>query len=88
MDSILSVLARGMANRRVFRITPLPFARWKLAQDGYDKVLGTFNDKAEGIESGRRWAKANMPSQLVIHKLDGTIQTEYTYGADPVRYPG
>ena len=27
-------------------------------------------------------------SQVIVHKKDGTIQTEWTYGEDPENYPG
>jgi Uncharacterized protein conserved in bacteria (DUF2188) len=33
-------------------------------------------------DEGRRVGKANAPSQLVIHKADGTIETEHTYEYD------
>jgi Uncharacterized protein conserved in bacteria (DUF2188) len=33
-------------------------------------------------------AKADQPSQIVIHTHDGRIETEHTYGDDPSETPG
>ncbi|MES2784707.1 MAG: DUF2188 domain-containing protein [Pseudomonadota bacterium] len=45
--------------------------------------------KAPAVEKGRQVAKAiPTPSQLVIKKADGKIQTEHTYQADPKKYKG
>lgn len=56
---------------------------WQVKYNG--DVLTSHYTKDPAIQSGRGYAQANMPSQLVIHKADGTIETEYTYGNDP--YP-
>lgn len=34
------------------------------------------------------WFDHGIPSQLVIHKADGRIQTEHTYGKDPRKTKG
>lgn len=39
--------------------------------------------KSAAIDEGVRLARANEPSQLVIHRQDGTIEDERTYGNDP-----
>jgi len=39
--------------------------------------------KSTAIDSGVRLARANEPSQLIIHRADGTIEDERTYGNDP-----
>lgn len=44
--------------------------------------------KKDAIEAAVRGAKKNQPSQVVIHKRDGSILTEWTYGDDPVRSKG
>ncbi|MDQ4143794.1 MAG: DUF2188 domain-containing protein [Actinomycetota bacterium] len=37
------------------------------------------------VVRGQSAAKANQPSQLVVHRANGTIEYQYTYGDDP--YP-
>lgn len=68
--------------RKVFHVVPYG-TNWQLKHNG--KVLSDHTLKSAAIEAGRRYAIANQPSQLVIHKADGTIETEHTYGSDP--YP-
>ena len=43
------------------------------------------SDDAPTDDAGAEVAKANALSQLVIHRADGTIEDERTYGEDP--YP-
>ncbi|RDJ35348.1 MAG: DUF2188 domain-containing protein [Crenarchaeota archaeon] len=59
---------------------------WRLQENSQD--LQFFNTKAGAVSFGRTRAKSNKPSQLVVHKRDGKIQIEYTYGNDPERYKG
>ncbi|MEV4626826.1 DUF2188 domain-containing protein [Micromonospora sp. NPDC049523] len=57
--------------------------RWKVEQGS--SGFGTFATKQEAVDKGRETARANQPSQLVLHTTDGKIETEYTYQDDP--YP-
>lgn len=44
--------------------------------------------KTEGVKAGAARGRKHGHAQLVIHKRDGKIQSERTYGADPERTPG
>lgn len=49
--------------------------------------------KKSAVKAARCWAiktwrTFKIPAQVVIHKKDGKIQTEYTYGLDPRRSKG
>lgn len=68
--------------RKVYHVVPNG-TNWQVKHNGY--ALSNHTLKSAAIESGRQVAIANQPSQLVIHRADGTIETEYTYGNDP--YP-
>ncbi len=68
--------------RKVFHVVPNGTS-WQVKHNG--KVLSNHTLKSNAIESGQSVAKANEPSQLVVHRADGTIEFEYTYGNDP--YP-
>jgi hypothetical protein len=46
-------------------------------------TLSSHSAKPTAVDAGVRVAKANQPSQLVIHRADGTIEDERTYGDDP-----
>ncbi len=60
---------------------------------GWDVVTSTgkkhFDTKQPAVDAGRQTAKGSAdPSQLVIKKADGRIQTEHTYQNDPRRHKG
>lgn len=68
--------------RKIYRVTPHG-DDWRLTRDG--TVQSTHDTKTAAVTAGQTKARANQPSQLVVHKADGTIDFEYTYGDDP--YP-
>jgi len=66
--------------RKFFHVVPNG-TNWQLKHDG--QVLGNYSLKANAVAEGRRVARANQPSELVIHNADGTIAERETYGNDP-----
>ena len=58
---------------------------WQVKRRGSDRAAVVKPTKAEAVSAGQALAKNNQPSQLVVHKEDGTFDYEYTYGDDP--YP-
>lgn len=68
--------------RNIYRVTPNG-TRWELKFGGV--VLYSHDNKDPVVERGRAEAKANQPSQLIVHETDGTFGYEHTYGDDP--YP-
>lgn len=80
-----------MAARTVIHLVHLNADnRWHL-KDG-DTLLGSFDTKDEALEEGKKRAhklhSGGLNAQLVIHRQDGSIEGEHTYGDDPVRHPG
>jgi hypothetical protein len=73
--------------RNIYDVSPNG-EKWTVKKRGATFASGTFDRKADAIEHGKTVAKANQPSQLVIHKADGTFETEYMYGNDPYPPPG
>lgn len=71
--------------RKKYHITPNKPGGWKIKRQGGSKASKLFDTKEKALEGGRKIAKSEQPSQLIIHKKDGTIQTEHTYKKDP--YP-
>jgi hypothetical protein len=70
--------------RRVFDVSP-DGDRWKVSDRTGQTASKLFDQKSEAVQFGRTAAQSAEPSQLVIRKNDGQIETEYTYGSDP--YP-
>ena len=56
---------------------------WQVKRNG--EVLSSHYTKPPAIDSGVKFASANQPSELYIHRADGTIEDRRTYGDDP--YP-
>lgn len=52
--------------------------QWKVTQEDGQSVE-TFERKKEAVSAARDLAHRRIPSQLVIHRSDGTIQTRHTY---------
>ncbi len=68
--------------RKVYHVTP-DGTDWKVTHGG--ATISRHRTKDDAIAAARRLALANQPSQVVLHRKDGTIETEWTYGNDP--YP-
>lgn len=64
--------------------------RWHLQAKG--RTIGAFDTKAEaeaaGTKRGRELQEVGQDAQLVVHRADGSIEHEYTYGHDPERFAG
>jgi hypothetical protein len=71
-----------MADRKVYRVQYISESRHVRHNDA---SLSTHEVKDDAVAEGQRVAKANAPSQLVVHRKDGTFEYEYTYEDDP--YP-
>lgn len=56
---------------------------WKIEYKGADQPFSLHQTKDEALEAGRELARNQQPSQLVVHKMDGSIQNEYTYDEQP-----
>ncbi|KAF0259841.1 hypothetical protein CMMCAS08_15625 [Clavibacter michiganensis subsp. michiganensis] len=54
---------------------------WTVTHAG--STVSTHSTKQYAIDAGVALARANQPSQLIIHQSDGTIEDERTYGNDP-----
>lgn len=68
--------------RNIVRV--LPHEReWEITLNKSREAI--YGVKATAIDKAVELAKKNQPSQLLIHRADGTIEDERTYGDDP--YP-
>ena len=58
---------------------------WNVKEENASRASSSHDTKAEAIARAKELAKKQTLGQVIIHKQDGTIQTEHTYGKDP--YP-
>lgn len=73
--------------RKVYHVVPAG-SNWQVKVAKQGLLLGTFTNKQTAIDFAVTTAKANQQSQVVIHRRDGTIENEWTYGNDPYPPPG
>ncbi len=73
-----------MSKRKKYHVTKTDTG-WSVKAEGANRASANLDTKQEAIQRGKKLAKSADSGQLIIHKQDGEIQTEYTYGNDP--YP-
>jgi len=71
--------------RNQYHVSPIG-SQWKVTLQG--ATLGTYLTKQRAVDEGVSVARRNAPSQLIIHRSDGTIEDERTYENDPYPPPG
>ncbi|MCM3883668.1 DUF2188 domain-containing protein [Frankia sp. R82] len=70
-----------MANHKVYQIVPSG-GWWQIRHE--NSFISTHRIKDEAIAVGQKIAIGKQPSHLVVQRADGTVETEWTYGDDPV----
>lgn len=61
---------------------------WHLKLEDVEGYIGSFTTKERGLERGRELGACGDDAQLIVHREDGSIETEHTYGNDPPRFAG
>ena len=74
-----------MARQPRFTVVPTKNDDWAVKKG--TATIATAPTKERAVDIGKRQAKA-AEGQIVIHKQNGRIQTEHTYGNDPRRRKG
>lgn len=75
-------------NRTVFHVGPDAERReWVVSQENDDSFREEFRTKAEAVRAAKERARQQEPSQVKVHKRDGNMEYENTYGKDPARTP-
>lgn len=74
-----------MAKRVTYHVTPRDEGEWAVKKSGAQKASEVFENKEDAVDKAKDLAKSNPCGQVIIHRKDGIIQTEHTYGKDP--YP-
>jgi len=75
----VAVRAASGRDRKVFHLMPHEKG-WQVKKASADKAELTRETKKEALDAGRDVARKHEPSQLVVHRSDGTIQSAMTYG--------
>lgn len=75
---------QAQSARKVYHVVHSNAAgNWQIKLQSNPQALSVYRTKEEAVAAGRIIARAAGLGQLIVHKLDGTFETEYTYGKDP-----
>ncbi|MDD5537430.1 MAG: DUF2188 domain-containing protein [Candidatus Omnitrophica bacterium] len=77
-----------MAERKRVWVSPDGKGGWDVKTQGAQRAAGNYEDKTDALSKAKEVAKNAPLGQVVVQGRDGRIQTEYTYGKDPERFPG
>ncbi len=58
---------------------------WKVVREDSSEPVGFHNDKPNAVAHARQLAMEQGGSTIIVHKCDGTIESAYRYGQDPLR---
>jgi uncharacterized protein YdaT len=72
-----------MSKRKTYHVVPNKGGGWDVKAEKASRASSSHETKSEAVERGKELAKNQPLGQIVIHKENGTIQTEHTYGKDP-----
>lgn len=57
---------------------------WTVKVEGEDDAVSTHDTKKEAVSAGRETAKEHVPSQLIVHKQDRSVQNTISYDEEDV----
>ena len=66
----------------IHHVVPASGGGWNVKRGGSNRSSGHYDTKTEAIKAGREISK-NQQTELVIHGLDGRIQSADSHGNDP-----
>lgn len=72
--------AQRMGERKTYIVTPHDDGGWKVQAEGAGRATSVHKNKGDAVASARELARGQKPSQLLVYKQDGSVQTEQTYG--------
>lgn len=77
-----------MSDRKKYHITQREDGKWQGKEQGADRASVVSQTKADAIQRMAEIGRNQNNTSVYIHKTDGTIQEERTYGNDPYPPPG
>jgi hypothetical protein len=74
------------SDRKVYHVVPnADVSRWVVSVEKNDSFREEFDTKEEAVQAAKQRARGEEPSQVKVHKSDGNMEYESTYGDDPRR---
>ncbi|MFP4228200.1 MAG: phasin family protein [Salinivenus sp.] len=69
---------QAAVEERVLHVVPSDQG-WSVTIEGEDETVSTHDTKKEAVSAGRTAAKERVPSTLVVHKQDRSVQESFSY---------
>jgi len=80
-------MAQATKDRVVYHVVPNSSGeRWVVSQERAE-FRREFDTKDEAVQFAKERARKEELGQVKVHKKDGNMEYESTYGDDPPRYP-
>lgn len=77
------------SDRTVYHVVPnADQSRWVVSRENNDSFREEYDTKDEAVRAAKERARTKEPSQVKVHRADGNMDYESTYGDDPSRSPG
>ena len=81
-------MAQATKERIVYHVVPNSSGeKWVVSQERAE-FRRVFETKDEAVEFAKERARKEELGQVKVHKQDGNMEYESTYGEDPPEYPG
>jgi hypothetical protein len=74
-----------VAKRTTYHVVRRNDGDWDVKRQGSTRPSSTAPTQGQAVSRARHLAQATRPAQVVIHRPNGRIREEHTYGKDP--YP-
>ena len=77
------------SDRTVYHVVPnADQSRWVISMENDERFREEHETKEAAVQAAKQRARGQEPSQVKVHKLDGNMEYESTYGDDPRSSPG
>lgn len=80
---------QAQSSRVVYHVVPNSAeSQWQVRLRNNPVPVSVHSTKAQAVAAARVQAKQHALSQVIVHKKNGQIEQEFTYGNDPKDIPG
>jgi hypothetical protein len=67
----------------MYHVIPSDEGAWRVKRSGANRATSVHPTQSEAIGKARELAKKDIGGAVIIHSVDGTIRSSFTYGKDP-----
>lgn len=75
--------SKGSSGRKSYHVTKKSGGGWNVKGAGSKRASSSHKTQKAAQKAATKLAKGQTKGQVVIHRANGQIRTEHTYGSDP-----